>query len=330
MPEYRGFASGTAGSRARCGPCASSSPWMHSLDKPSASPHRSVDEASRGRRALRSDRTPSARRATEGGHGPLPNDLAPAPWGLTVTLRRPLRGLRSRGRDDAAAARIRSNPSRQENWNRATSPHTQCRGAYAPSHLRPAPHFRARAPASRQRARSRKRTIMSDRVTAGHTWASCSMTHPRPLERPSLQPPDRPRCPVPTRVGMVDFRIEAARPEMSVSGQHQRRQHGRCRHAVTQEVVGGVPWFRKLIPIGQSHQASRLTGSQQASPNSIALHGDHRLSARPASRRPQTACQPIKSDLGALSPLPVEVRSGTSIDRANDASPGFLCALNLV
>ena len=41
----------------RCGPCASSSPWMHSLDKPSASPHRSVDEASRGRRALRSDRT---------------------------------------------------------------------------------------------------------------------------------------------------------------------------------------------------------------------------------------------------------------------------------
>ena len=30
---------------------------MHSRDKPAASPHRSVDEASRGRRALRSDRT---------------------------------------------------------------------------------------------------------------------------------------------------------------------------------------------------------------------------------------------------------------------------------
>ena len=49
--------SGTAGSRARCGPCASSSPWMHRLDTPAASPHRSVDEASQGRRALRSDRT---------------------------------------------------------------------------------------------------------------------------------------------------------------------------------------------------------------------------------------------------------------------------------
>ena len=30
---------------------------MHSLDTPAASPHRSVDEARRGRRALRSDRT---------------------------------------------------------------------------------------------------------------------------------------------------------------------------------------------------------------------------------------------------------------------------------
>ena len=35
---------------------------MHSRDKPAASPHRSVDEASRGRRALRSDRTGQGRR----------------------------------------------------------------------------------------------------------------------------------------------------------------------------------------------------------------------------------------------------------------------------
>ena len=61
--------SGTAGSRARCGPCASSSPWMHSLDKPSASPHRSVDEASRGRRALRSDRTIAGRATVPRGGG---------------------------------------------------------------------------------------------------------------------------------------------------------------------------------------------------------------------------------------------------------------------
>lgn len=83
--------------------------------------------------------------------------------------------------------------------------------------------------------------------------------------------------------------------------------------AVAGDMVGRVVVTRESIPVGQTHQPSRLARREESRTNILALDDKNRLATRTTSGRTQTARDVVKPDLSTLDLVAVRVEARASV-----------------